>query len=84
MTSTVKADEHGQLEVVVHSMTRSCERSVMLELRPLEAGVQLPAFFAGSHIDLYSWTVRFCTGVSTSVFPCEFGCDKRSLHHCRS
>lgn len=53
MTSTVKADEHGQLEVVVHSMTRSCERSVMLEFRPLEAGAQLPEFFAGSHIDVH-------------------------------
>lgn len=41
------------LTVVVHSMTRSCERSMMLELRSVEAGESLPAFTAGSHIDVH-------------------------------
>lgn len=51
--TTVSPDEHGHVKVVVHAMSRACERSMMLELRAVEPGVSLPAFTAGAHIDVH-------------------------------
>lgn len=42
----------GLLELVVHSMTMASERVLLVELRD-PSGAELPAFDAGSHVDLH-------------------------------
>ncbi len=45
--------DHETIEVVVHGMTRSSDRTLVLELRPVAPNAVLPAFEAGAHIDVH-------------------------------
>lgn len=53
MTESTRSEEGSSLQVVVHSMARGCERSMVVEFRPIIPNESLPAFTAGSHIDVH-------------------------------